>query len=549
VASEYGGLQILNVANPASPTLLGTCDTPSYAHSVAVSGTLAYVTDINSGLHVIDVSNPAIPTLLGSYDTPEARSLAVVGTVAYVGGGNSLRIIEVTQNRFDAPRNVGRSLAMSFAMDPIRLARLTSTQVNNVAWELSANGGSNWQAATPGVWTVFTTGSDLRWRATLFPVPPSNSTPAPEVSRVDFEWLYDFPVIETITDIGPDQGGWIRARFARSASDFADQASLPIANYGVWRRVDSAALLADLGASTISAVDENNSTHPSWLDDLPLVTYHNRTFIRATSELVAEEFPPGTWEFLTSVQAVQQDDYLVAIPTVADSSSSGVNHTVVVVTAHTTTPSVWYAGEPDSGYSVDNIAPGVPQGFIAVLAGSAVDLDWQESDATDFQYFRVYRGTTPGFTIGPASLVQSTASLAWSDPSPGTGIVYYKLTALDHAGNEGSPVTTSVNVTTGVDDTPVPVAFALHAAVPNPFHSVTAIDYDMPAGGGPMRLAIYDVRGRLVRTLVDGVQLPGKHSVSWDGRDNAGNLQPAGFYISDMRSAGFVRTLKLLFVR
>src|SRR5207249_3626791 len=85
VTDASSGIQILNVSNPASPTLLGSYDTPGFAIGVAISGTVAYVADDASGLQILDVSNPASPTLLGSYDTPGgAWGVAVSGTVAYV---------------------------------------------------------------------------------------------------------------------------------------------------------------------------------------------------------------------------------------------------------------------------------------------------------------------------------------------------------------------------------------------------------------------------------------------------------------------------------
>ncbi len=71
VADGSSGLQVINVSNPASPTLAGAYDTPDYAWDVFVSGSHAYVVDYGSGLQIIDVSNPASPTLAGSYDTPD----------------------------------------------------------------------------------------------------------------------------------------------------------------------------------------------------------------------------------------------------------------------------------------------------------------------------------------------------------------------------------------------------------------------------------------------------------------------------------------------
>ena len=55
------GLQVIDITNPQSPQIVGSVDTPGYAHGVAVSGTHAYVADDDSGLQVIDITNPAEP--------------------------------------------------------------------------------------------------------------------------------------------------------------------------------------------------------------------------------------------------------------------------------------------------------------------------------------------------------------------------------------------------------------------------------------------------------------------------------------------------------
>jgi hypothetical protein len=98
VADGYGGIQIIDVSNPAAPTFLGSYDTPGEALSVYVSGNTAYVADFDSGLQIIDVSNPAAPTFLGSCDTPGyAWAVNVSGTTAYVADQfRGLQIIDVS---------------------------------------------------------------------------------------------------------------------------------------------------------------------------------------------------------------------------------------------------------------------------------------------------------------------------------------------------------------------------------------------------------------------------------------------------------------------
>jgi flagellar hook assembly protein FlgD len=62
-------------------------------------------------------------------------------------------------------------------------------------------------------------------------------------------------------------------------------------------------------------------------------------------------------------------------------------------------------------------------------------------------------------------------------------------------------------------------------------------------------LAVYDVQGRVVAQLMDGVQRAGRHSHRWDGRDHQGRLLPAGTYFLRLEFAGRVETQKLSLVR
>ncbi|MFM9161391.1 MAG: hypothetical protein ACKOPK_26675, partial [Dolichospermum sp.] len=73
---------------------MGNYDTSGYANDVQVVGNYAYVDDHDSGLQIIDISNPATPTLKGNYDTSGwDRGVLVVGNYAYVTNyGLQLRI-------------------------------------------------------------------------------------------------------------------------------------------------------------------------------------------------------------------------------------------------------------------------------------------------------------------------------------------------------------------------------------------------------------------------------------------------------------------------
>jgi flagellar hook assembly protein FlgD len=85
--------------------------------------------------------------------------------------------------------------------------------------------------------------------------------------------------------------------------------------------------------------------------------------------------------------------------------------------------------------------------------------------------------------------------------------------------------------------------------VPNPFNPRTAIHFDVPAGGGVVTIRIYDVTGRLVRTLVDGPQTAGQKTATWDGKDNRGGSVTSGVYFYRLQAPDYSKTLKMVLLR
>ncbi len=86
-------------------------------------------------------------------------------------------------------------------------------------------------------------------------------------------------------------------------------------------------------------------------------------------------------------------------------------------------------------------------------------------------------------------------------------------------------------------ESPLPTDLQLHTSYPNPFRisaanggaAVTMIRYELPKLT-PVRVAVYDLNGRLMRVLQEGPQTAGAHVVVWNGADAAGNLASSGFY-------------------
>jgi hypothetical protein len=95
-----------------------------------------------------------------------------------------------------------------------------------------------------------------------------------------------------------------------------------------------------------------------------------------------------------------------------------------------------------------------------------------------------------------------------------------------------------------------PQDFALQGSYPNPaqFANVVRIEYRLPQPSA-VRLQIYDLNGRLVRTLAAGQQSAGEHTAHWNGRDEAGAFVPSGAYFLRLQTRHGLHARKLMVIR
>ena len=94
----------------------------------------------------------------------------------------------------------------------------------------------------------------------------------------------------------------------------------------------------------------------------------------------------------------------------------------------------------------------------------------------------------------------------------------------------------------------IPVTFALHQNYPNPFNPITTLRYDLPKDSD-VRLAIFDMLGNEVNTLVSSNQQSGLKSVKWDATDSGGRPVSAGVYLYQIQAGEFVQTRKMVLLK
>ena len=97
-------------------------------------------------------------------------------------------------------------------------------------------------------------------------------------------------------------------------------------------------------------------------------------------------------------------------------------------------------------------------------------------------------------------------------------------------------------------DERLPEKFVLYPNYPNPFNPSTTIAYDLPVAG-KVKIVIYDILGREVRSLLDEFQAAGHYTLCWDGRNNRDNLVAAGIYIVRCAAGEKYRDQKMLLLK
>jgi len=93
-----------------------------------------------------------------------------------------------------------------------------------------------------------------------------------------------------------------------------------------------------------------------------------------------------------------------------------------------------------------------------------------------------------------------------------------------------------------------PKEFVLYPNYPNPFNPETKISFGLP-NSSHVKIEIYDIAGRSVRTLIDGVMACGYHQVTWNGKNDIGDLVSTGVYLCRLDASGYRKTLKLVFAK
>ncbi|MFC1547897.1 T9SS type A sorting domain-containing protein [Candidatus Neomarinimicrobiota bacterium] len=200
-----------------------------------------------------------------------------------------------------------------------------------------------------------------------------------------------------------------------------------------------------------------------------------------------------------------------------------------------------------SEHSRPDLIPPDPPVMVAAHPGhDQISLTWNMNRDGDFLEYVVYGDTLANPTISLDTLVMyyDTTMLVQSLFEGTT--YHFRVKALDAKYNESSYSNEMVATTLGVSPGSSglrPARITLHQNYPNPFNPSTTLRYELPQAA-QVTLAIYDLLGREVTTLVEGYAQPGTHMAVW----NAGSY-PSGIYLVRLVTPGYAKTIKLVLLK
>lgn len=207
---------------------------------------------------------------------------------------------------------------------------------------------------------------------------------------------------------------------------------------------------------------------------------------------------------------------------------------------------------------IDHTPPGVtvlePNGGEVWRHGEVHQIRWQATDGhSGVDSLKIWYSTDAGSTYPNflGSVPAGVTSFDWTIPEEHSDGAMVRVDAYDLAGNSGSDESDLPFTLGGLsgDLTPMAMTYELRPNYPNPFNPSTTIAYSVPEDINAS-LRIFDMRGRLVRTLVSGTVSGGIiHTVTWDGLNDRGEPVDSGVYFYRFINKDFSETRKMVLLK
>jgi hypothetical protein len=350
-------------------------------------------------------------------------------------------------------------------------------------------------------------------------------------------WGRPEPEITSAADNPTDQGGYVVVNWKASERDVLNMQT--ITHYSIWRATEPVAAAFALHTDRL------------FVDIAEIGPEFEGVAFRAEKTASGDYY----WEWVGNQDALYTSGYSYLAPTRQDSVAGEPALHFFQVVAHTADAFRFWPSPPDSGYSVDNLAPAAPLSLMATrTTGSNVVLTWSPSGAneSDFKEYWVYRSESGGVPPTPLFYLDSATDTLLTDTTAyPSQTFYYIVTAVDVHENKSVPSNEAmVNPSaTGIGDaTPRLTNLQVLPNVPNPFAEMTELRIGLPARTS-VTLKVYDVTGRRVLERRFPSMSRGWTRIEFDGRDGADKLLTSGVYFYRISAAGMSVTKKMVVLR
>jgi subtilisin-like proprotein convertase family protein len=185
--------------------------------------------------------------------------------------------------------------------------------------------------------------------------------------------------------------------------------------------------------------------------------------------------------------------------------------------------------------------------MIAGQGSGGTNLSWNYNPVM-YDGFNLYRRTADSSRIrlNETLLSSTSGQIQFVDSGEGLNngdLVFYSYAMVRDGAELGTSLELEVAFNSGL-----PSVFALHDNYPNPFNPMTSIKFDLPRSSH-VKLAVYDLAGRMVKTLVDEVKPAASHTEIWDGTDRSGRRVASGTYYYVLQTESFNATHKMMLVK
>ena len=172
-------------------------------------------------------------------------------------------------------------------------------------------------------------------------------------------------------------------------------------------------------------------------------------------------------------------------------------------------------------------------------------LNWDPVSSDDFQYYLLERSTDPEFSTDLITNYLATNQYEDHDMEFDTEY-FYRVSYND--GGEWSEHSEVISITLEWMDISnsegIPTHYRLHQNYPNPFNPTTTLSYELPKDAF-VNITVYDIMGKKIKTLVNGLQTIGYKTIKWDATNKQDYPVSAGLYLYTIHADDFSYTRKM----